>query len=57
MKQIFFDYEIGATSPIDTIEQKEGYTADQYVEYCKKYADDDYYKMLENGKITLIPLD
>lgn len=53
----FKDYRNGATSAIDTIEAQEGYTAEQYIEDCRKNADQDWIEMLENGEVTIWPCD
>lgn len=53
----FYDPETGATSPIDNIEEAEGYTAEQYIEDCKSNADDDWNKMLASGTVTLVEVD
>lgn len=53
----FYDFSNGATSEIDTIEAPDGYTAEQYVADCRKNADDEWVKMLENGDVTLYELE
>ncbi len=50
----FRDASTGATSAIDTIEAKEGYTAEDYIRDCEKNADDEWNEMLEDGEVTLI---
>lgn len=49
----FKNYETGATSEIDVIEARKGYTAEEYVDDCLHNADDDWNEMLEHGKVTL----
>lgn len=44
----------GATSPIDTVKAREGYTAADYVRDCNMYADADWCEMLASGEVTLI---
>lgn len=59
MKQYEVDYTdhtTGATSPIDTIQAPDGYTAADYIEDCEKNAGPDYIEMLKNGDIELIEL-
>ena len=50
----YFDPANGATSPIDTIDAPEGYTAEQYIADCRENADQEFAEMLERGKVTLI---
>ena len=52
----FYDKRNGATSPIDTVEAPAGYTAEQYIEDCKKNADKDWNDMLAEGEVTVIDL-
>lgn len=49
----FYDYENGATSEIDVIEARKGYTAEEYVDDCLHNASDDWNVMLEHGKVTI----
>lgn len=43
----------GITSDIDTIEAPQGYTAEEYIEDCRRNADDEWNDMLETGMIEL----
>jgi len=52
----YFDPTNGATSPIDTIEAPFGYTVVQYIEDCRKNADQEYVEMLERGEVTLVAI-
>lgn len=49
----FYDYENGATSEIDVIEARKGYTAEEYIEDCSHNADDEWNEMLKHGLISL----
>ena len=51
------DNETGATSPIDTITAKDGYTAEDYLTDCQKNADEDWCEMLNRGTVTITPID
>lgn len=53
----FYDHSNGATSAIDNIEAPEGYTAEQYVDDCRKNAADEWVQMLEAGEVTLFPIE
>ena len=53
----FYDYTNGATSPIDTIEAPEGYTAEDYIRDCESNADQEWVDMLKNGDVTLVPVE
>ena len=53
----FYDYSNGATSPIDTIEAPEGYTAADYINDCKGNADDAWNEMLAGGKVELVKIE
>lgn len=53
----YYDPSNGATSPIDVIEKPEGYTAEDYIADCAKYADDEWNEMLEAGSVTLIEVE
>ena len=53
----FYDYNNGATSPIDTIEAPEDYTAEQYIKDCKENADPEWSEMLENGEVKLYAIE
>lgn len=50
-------YETGATSPIDVIEERDGYTADDYTSDCKDNADREWLDLLATGTITLYAID
>ena len=52
----FYDPKNGATSPIDTIESGEGYTAEQYVKDCEANADQEWVDMLHSGEVTLVEI-
>jgi hypothetical protein len=49
----YTDPNTGATSPIDTIDAPEGYTAEDYLRDCRANADQDYIDMLEAGEVRL----
>lgn len=49
----YTDPTTGATSPIDTIDAPEGYTAEDYLRDCRDNADQDYIDMLEAGEVRL----
>lgn len=49
----YTDPTTGATSPIDTIDAPEGYTAEDYLRDCRANADQDYIDMLEAGEVRL----
>lgn len=53
----FYDYSNGATSPIDTIEAPEGYTAEDYIRDCQENADDAWNEMLAGGKVELVKIE
>lgn len=53
----FYDPDNGATSPIDTINAPDGYTAEDYIRDCRKNADDDFIVMIERGTVTLTPIE
>jgi hypothetical protein len=53
----FYDYSNGATSPIDTIEAPEGYTAEDYIRDCQENADDAWNEMLASGKVELVKIE
>ena len=53
----YHDHEAGATSPIDTIDAPEGYTAEQYILDCLDNADDAWNEMLSKGTVTLVPAE
>lgn len=53
----YTDPDTGATSPIDTISARAGYTADDYIRDCDANADSDWCEMLHRGTITLLELD
>lgn len=53
----FYNFEDGATSPIDNITAADDYTADQYLADCKENADDSWNEMLEHGQVTLVAED
>ena len=48
------DPETGATSPIDTIEERAGYTAADYISDCEGNADPEWVEMLHRGEVELI---
>ena len=50
-------YETGATSPIDVIEERNGYTAEDYLNDCKVNADREWLDLLSTGTITLYAID
>lgn len=49
----FTDEKTGATSAIDTFEERDGYTAADYIEDCKKNADAEWVEMLEGGEVEI----
>lgn len=51
----YYDYENGATSEIDVINEALGYTAEQYTSDVIENANSDYVSLLEHGKFTLTP--
>lgn len=53
----FYDYSNGATSPIDTVDAQEGYTAEQYIADCEKNANEDWREMLRGGEVIVIAID
>lgn len=53
----YTDPDTGATSPIDTISARAGYTADDYIRDCDANADSDWCEMLHRGSVTLQELD
>lgn len=53
----YTDAETGATSPIDNFEEKDGYTAEQYIKDCDDNADEDWCKMLHEGTVELVEVD
>ena len=53
----YTDPDTGATSPIDTIIARAGYTADDYIRDCDANADSDWCEMLHRGSVTLQELD
>ena len=53
----YTDPDTGATSPIDTISARAGYTADDYIRDCDANADSDWCEMLHRGSVTLLELD
>ena len=52
----FTDFRTGAASPIDIVNVPDDYTEKDYINDCKKYADNDYNKMLRGGKVTFITI-
>lgn len=50
-----FTDQNGATVGIDNIIAPISYSAEQYIEDCRKHADDDWFEMLQTGTVTLIP--
>jgi hypothetical protein len=60
MKKYEVDYtdnDTGATSPIDTIEADDNYTAADYIRDCKAGADKEWNDMLKNGTVELIEIE
>lgn len=53
----YTDPDTGATSPIDTINARAGYTADDYIRDCDENADSNWCEMLHRGTVTLQELD
>lgn len=53
----FTDSQTGATSAIDIITEKDGYTAEDYIRDCDANADSDYCDMLHSGEVTLEEID
>lgn len=53
----FTNNETGATSPIDTIEAREGYTAADYIRDCAGNADEAWNEMLANGIVELFEIE
>lgn len=53
----YIDPETGATSPIDNVEAKAGYTAEDYVRDCEENADEEWVDMLHRGTVKLIEVD
>lgn len=53
----YTDPDTGATSPIDTISARAGYTAVDYIRDCDANADSDLCEMLHRGSVTLQKLD
>ena len=53
----FTDARTGATSPIDICEGPEGYTAEQYIEDCRKNADYEWVEMLESGEVEILAIE
>lgn len=49
----YTDPDTGATSTIEVIEAGIFYTAENYIEDCREYADEEQIEMLERGKVTL----
>lgn len=52
----FTDNKTGATSPVDTIDALEGYTAADYLRDCRANADSAWCEMLEGGSVELFPV-
>ena len=53
----FYDYDNGATSPIDTITAPSEYTAEDYIADCKTNDYDGWTEMFDHGEITLEEID
>ena len=53
----YTDTETGATSPIDTVDAREDYTAEDYVADCEKNADPEWVEMLDCGTVELVPVE
>ena len=49
----YFDQKTGATSAIDTVTAKEGYTAEDYIRDCRENADQEWIDMLDNGTVSI----
>lgn len=52
--EIDFTDRNGATSAIDTVHENPGFTAEEYVEACRKYADQEWVDMLESGTVSVL---
>lgn len=53
----YTDSKTGATSAIDTIVERDGYTAEDYINACKSNADEEWCKMLDEGTVELEPIE
>ena len=53
----YTDPDTGATSPIDTVRAKPCYTAEEYIDACRRNADPEWCEMLLRGTVTLTPID
>ena len=53
----YTDPETGATSAIDTITARAGYTAEDYISDCDKNADPEWCEMLHRGEVSLEQVD
>lgn len=53
----YYDPETGASSPIDVIVAPDGYTSDDYLLDCLRYAEYEYCSMLLRGAVQLFPVD
>ena len=49
----YTDPATGATSPIDTVDACEGYTAEDYIRDCRENADEDWIEMLDAGTVSV----
>jgi len=49
----YTDPTTGATSPIDTVDAYEGYTAEDYIRDCRENADEDWIEMLDAGTVSV----
>lgn len=50
---VYTDQETGARSPIDGVTERDGYTAENYVEDCRDNADREWNEMLAAGIVEL----
>lgn len=51
----FYDYETGATSPIDVVHTDDAdYDAADYIKHTRENANSDYIDMVTSGKITVV---
>ena len=53
----YTDPATGATSPIDTVSAKPGYTAEEYIAACDQNADQEWCDMLHAGTVTVEALE
>ena len=50
----YTDNRTGATSEIDTVHENPGFTAEDYLASCRKYADQEWNDMLDAGTVTVL---